>query len=184
MYQTNGPQNSNLAFNISSANTSASQYMPMNPGTASYHQNSVGANRTFTPPVEPSSSQKDILTRQQLIFFFCHSNVCIMKNANNSRPACKVPHCAQSRMILQHLQMCANSRFCNVPSCQGLRWAKEHYSNCKNMSCIYCEPVRRNRPGKWPNCQKCNIPLSFCKLSTQVDVVLAFAAASTQNNIR
>ena len=154
MYHANGPQNPSVAFNITSSNNNnnnnTTQFVPMG-SAAVYHQSSGPApGRSYaSPPVDHTASQKDTLTRQQLIFFFCHSSVCIVKNANNSRPAstCKVPHCSQSRMILQHLQQCANSRFCGVPSCQGLRWARDHYSNCKNMSCIYCEPVRRNRPG-------------------------------------
>ena len=101
-----------------------------------------------------SSSGKttsDTLTRQQLIFFFCHSSVCLVKTqkaTSEEPPVCKVPHCAQSISVLHHLNQCSNSRLCGLSACHGLRWARDHYSSCKNMSCLYCEPVRKNKAGE------------------------------------
>ena len=145
------PQNPSLVFNINSNNSPSPTFIPMNNSTFQ-----PGGSGGFSSPSNGSlQTPRDILTRQQLIFYFCHSSVCLVKNGNNAKGPmgassnCKVPYCPESKHVLQHLQLCPNSRICGVSSCLGLRWARDHYSNCKNMSCVMCEPVRKNRAGNY-----------------------------------
>mmetsp|Transcript_7803 Transcript_7803/g.10668 ORF Transcript_7803/g.10668 Transcript_7803/m.10668 type:complete len:191 (-) Transcript_7803:256-828(-) len=88
-----------------------------------------------------STSDPQIIKKQQhRLLMLRHSTRC-----NYPPGECPLSrHCAETKLLCQHIRTCKNGRQCPIPHCASSKYILSHYIRCGGSpSCLVCAPVKR-----------------------------------------